>query len=100
MLIVPPPEMLIPCPPHGPISELRTVIFVEFAIVTQSPLGLVMWRPSTIVPLCPLIFTGPDAVCARDSVTIENNTSMRLSTILNSPSRLQPAALAPRGLSQ
>src|SRR5207302_2320964 len=98
MLIVPPPERLIPFPLQGPISERRTVMFVEFVIVRQSPFGLVMWRLSMTVPFCPLIFTGPDGVWAADSRAIENITNKRLSTILNARSWVRSAGLVTGGL--
>src|ERR1700693_671434 len=57
-----PPEIFTAFPPHGPISDLRMVIFVEFEITTQSPEGFVICRYSTIVPFCPLSLIGPDGV--------------------------------------
>src|SRR5436853_6943666 len=100
MLIVPPPEMLIQVPQQGLIYERSTVMFVEFVIVRQSPFGLVMWTPSMTVPFRPLIFTGPDGVCATDSIARENSTNTRLSTILNANLWLQAAARVPVGRSK
>src|SRR5438309_3968581 len=98
MLILHPPAMLMPYHPQGPISDRRTVVFVEFVIVRQSPFGLVMWRSSMTVPFCPLIFTGPDGVWAADSRAIENITNKRLSTILNARSWARSAGLVTGGL--
>src|SRR3984893_16332304 len=38
------------------------VIFVEPVTTTQSPSGLVIWRPSTTLPFPPMIVMGPDGV--------------------------------------
>jgi len=62
MAIPLPLEIFTAFPPHGPISDLRIVIFVEFEITTQSPEGFVVCRFSTIVPFCPLSVIGPDGV--------------------------------------
>jgi hypothetical protein len=62
MAIPLPPEIFTAFPPHGPISDLRIVIFVEFESTTQSPEGFVMCRFSTIVPFCPLSLIGPEGV--------------------------------------
>jgi hypothetical protein len=68
MAIPLPPETFTAFPPHGPISDLRIVIFVELEMTTQSPEGFVMCRFSTIVPFCPLSLIGPDGV--REEVVV------------------------------
>jgi hypothetical protein len=59
-----PPEITMPLPTQGPISELWMVMAVELVIVRHGPLVEVMCRFSRVVPLCPLITKGPELVCA------------------------------------
>src|ERR1700680_1070647 len=61
-LMVLPPVMTIPFPPHGPISDWRMVIFVPLLMVTQSPLGLVTCIFWMVTPLWPDMVIGPEGV--------------------------------------
>ena len=45
--------------PHGPIFELRIVMFCEFRIVTHSPVDELIRTFSITVPLFPSMTTGP-----------------------------------------
>ena len=72
-----PPVMTMPFPLQGPISDARIVMFDEFESVTQSPFGFVTWRFCRTVPLCPLIFTGPEATnCPCAAVASDENNKI------------------------
>jgi len=45
--------------------------FVELEITTQSPEGFVIWRFSTTVPFCPLIWIGPEGVKDEDAGRVD-----------------------------